>query len=142
MTNWNCDAVRDAYPEALHGRLDAVDEAQLRAHAAVCDECRSEIALLDALHATHAALPAELHERVLRSAEMPRRMRFVPRPVLAIAATVAFALVGGSLLMQRPRAEMRAVGFVGVENAMLTGKASLDDFSVEELEQLLKEIES
>jgi predicted anti-sigma-YlaC factor YlaD len=145
MTNWTCETVRDAYPDAVNGKLDGARMELLRAHVAACDECQSEIALLDSIHAQTPPLPPGLYERVVTSVSAPRRSGARARRVLALAATVALALIGGSVLVQSAlngaRAN-RAVGFVSVENAMLTGKASLDDFSVEELEQLLKEIES
>ena len=145
MTNWTCDVVRDAYPDALNGRLDAMRVDMIRAHVASCDECRSEIALLDAIHAQSLPVPAGLEERVLVAALRPQRPYWQSRRVLSLAATVALALIGGSVLLQTSGSEARSgrpVGFVSVENAMLTGKASLDDYSVAELEKLLEEIDS
>jgi predicted anti-sigma-YlaC factor YlaD len=145
MTIWTCDVVRDAYPDALNGRLDAMRVDMIRAHVASCDECRSEIEVLDAIHAQSLPVPAGLEERVLVAALQPRRPHWQSRGILSLAATVALALIGGSILVQTTNTEKRAtrpVGFVSVENAMLTGKASLDDYSVAELEQLLEEIDS
>jgi hypothetical protein len=145
MTNWTCEVVRDAYPDAQNGRLDAMRVDMIRAHLASCADCRSEIDVLDVIHAQPMAVPAGLHERVVAAARQPQRPYWQSRRVLSLAATVALALVGGSVLMQTAGSEARTarpVGFVSVENAMLTGKASLDDYSVAELEKLLEEIDS
>jgi len=37
---------RDALPDLLHGRLNALDRATLTAHVESCADCRAELALL------------------------------------------------------------------------------------------------
>jgi predicted anti-sigma-YlaC factor YlaD len=150
MTDLNCEYVRDVYPDVLNGKLDASLAQRVRAHVAACDECRGEAALLEALHAHPTQVPAGLHERVVRNATRVRPVWRWSRADLAMVATLAAALIGGSVIMQGRRigagertvpAEA-AIGYVGVEGTMLSGKASLDDLSVEELETLLGEMES
>lgn len=150
MTDLNCEYVRDVYPDVLNGKSDASLAQRVRAHVAACDECRAEAMLLEALHAQPARPPAGLHERVVHHATRTRPRRRLSRSELAMAATLAAALIGGSVIMQGKRdttgeqtvAAEAAIGFVGVEGAMLSGKVSLDDLSVEELETLLGEMES
>lgn len=151
MTDLNCEYVRDVYPDVLNGRVDGSAARLVYAHMAACDECRAEAALLEALHAQPAqAPPAGLHERIVLNAVRARSRRRWSRSDLAMAATLAAALIGGSVIMQGRRAETgkrtvvseTAIGFVNVDGIMLSGKASLDDLSVEELETLLGEMES
>jgi predicted anti-sigma-YlaC factor YlaD len=150
MNTLNCEYVRDVYAEVLHGRADAQTTAAVRAHLTGCVDCRAEAALIESLFAASAKVPAGLHDRVVHAiAAAPRVSRFAPRR-MAMAATVAAALIGGTLLVnkiQRPDAAPAAkqesgLGVVTVEAAMVSGTGSLQDLTVEELEQLLGEIES
>lgn len=146
MNQLNCEYVREVYPDVLNGHAAAETAATVRTHLASCADCREATALLARIHAAPVTVPPQLHERVLaaRAAERswPRLRHY------AMAATVAAAAIGGSLLftMDRTRPlETNApvgLGFLTVEDAMLSGTASLQDLTVEELEQLLGEMES
>lgn len=154
MNDVNCDYVRDALPDLLMERgsenrgTGMVHAPQLRAHLAACDDCRAEAAVLELLSIQRVTAPSGLEARVVSALAQPQPRARVPRHVLALAASVAIALVGGSVLLQVPRStadpvvNVRVYGFVGVEEAMLSGKASLNDLSEEELEMLLLEMES
>ena len=154
MTRLNCEYVRDVYPDVLNGRADDALVQSVRAHLATCADCRTEVAVVNSLHAHRPTVPAELHARVA-SAVVQQRGRFTfSRSSLGMAATLAAALIGGSVILQNQQPEPNGaataqhadaplgVGFVGVEDAMLSGQGSLDDLSVEQLETLLREIES
>jgi anti-sigma factor RsiW len=150
MKTLNCEYVREAYADVLHGALDAATATAVRTHLAGCAECRAEADVIDALYAAPQLVPPGLHERVARAvAVAPRPRRFAPRH-LAMAATVAAALIGGTVLLQStggpdavPAAENGGgLGFVTVEAAMMSGTGSLQDLTIEELEQLLGEIDS
>ena len=155
MTTTNCENVRDIYPDILHGAVDAATSARVRAHIASCDECAAECALLDALYAQPVVVPSGLEARVSQAVKRVKPMRwYIGRGQLAMAATLAFALIGGSAILQmQQREEVQSpapttvapaphIGAVGVEDAMLSGKSSLDDLSVEQLKKLLGEIQS
>lgn len=149
----NCEAVRDAYPNVMNGAATPAVIESVRAHLSSCDECRAECALLDAIYAQPMMVPSGLHERIVAGvahAPAPRRFRVSD---IAMAATLAAALIGGAVIQNRQSEETatapvaaasrpQTIGSVGVEDALLTGKASLDDLSVEQLEQLLGEIDS
>lgn len=151
MTNLNCEYVREAYPDVLRGSAAVSTAAAVRHHIATCDECRAEAEMIARLQVAQPQVPAELHERIMAEvATRKRSRRFAPRHI-ALAATVAAALIGGPLLLNRLRAPElaapvsagnRGLGVVTVEAAMMTGTGSLQDLTVEELEQLLGEIES
>ena len=89
--------------------------------------------------------PYEL-ARVFEATRSQASRAGIPRARLVMAASVAIALIGGSVLLRSKDQTVvpapRAFGFVSVEAAMLSGKASLSDWSEEELEMLLKEMES
>lgn len=148
MNELNCEYVRDMYPDLLSGKLETIHAQQVRAHVVSCDDCRAEIAILEMLHGQRVMAPAGLGTDVLTALARPHtRSARVPRHALALAASVAIALVGGSVLLQIPArtaapVAVNAYGFVGVEDAMLSGKASLNDLSEAELELLLQEMES
>jgi anti-sigma factor RsiW len=153
MTNLNCEYVLDVYPDVLSGKADAALAQSVRAHIASCDECRADAAVIEAIRAQPMSVPAGLHERVLHAAAQPQPRWRIGRGELAMAATLAVALIGGAIIMQTQipsptintpvtAQSPHSIGAVGVEDAMLTGKTSLDDLSVEQLEKLLGEIES
>lgn len=155
MKELNCEYVRDVYPDVLNGsgsgsgsgRLGWGAEQQVRAHLAACEDCRAEAAVLELLHAQRLVAPEGLDTHALTALARSTRSTRVPRHALALAASVAIALVGGSVLLQIPArtaapVAVKAYGFVGVEDAMLSGKASLNDLSEAELELLLQEMES
>jgi predicted anti-sigma-YlaC factor YlaD len=147
----NCEAVRDAYPNVINGSAAPAVVEAVRAHLSSCDECRAECALLDIIHAQPVVVPSGLHERVIAgvaNARAPRRFRVSD---IAMAATLAAALIGGAIITRQTgeisapatvNTQPQTIGSISVEDALLTGKASLDDLSVEQLEQLLGEIES
>ena len=152
MTNLHCEYVREVYPDVLHGSADASTATAVRAHIAGCAECRAEAELTEQLRRAAVEVPAGLHERVVAGLSTPARGRRFPVRHLAFAATLAAALIGGSLLLDSMRSPgSRAatqppgaggLGVITVEAAMVTGTGSLQDLTVEELEQLLGEIES
>ncbi len=154
MNQPTCEHVRDVYPDVSNGSADAAVVREVHAHLATCAECRAECAVVDAVRAQQIAVPAGLQQRIAQAAA--RRPRWqVSRARLALAATLAAALIGGGLFLRLDRSEPAAqltpaqvrasapgLGAVGVEAAMLSGKSSLDDLSVEQLETLLGEMES
>jgi predicted anti-sigma-YlaC factor YlaD len=146
MMQLDCEYVRDVYPDVLNDGADAMLAQQVRAHIASCEACSVEAAVVDALRMERVLPPAGLHEGIRVSVTNAQARAGVPRARLVMAASVAIALIGGSALLRSREEAVTAVprgfGFVSVEAAMLSGKASLSDWSEEELEMLLKEMES
>lgn len=142
----NCEYILDVYPDVLNGSADPSVAQQVRAHVATCDECFADIALLTSLQSVQTPVPAGLHDRVLQAANARQPRWRASRGGLAMAATLAAAVIGGSLLVQTQNTTVKkqeqSFGFVSVEDAMVSGASSLDDLSVEELEKLLGEMES
>lgn len=144
MNILTCENVRDLYPDMANDKLDTTTAARVRSHIVSCDECRADIAILDSIR--HSILvPIGFENRVVNAT---RRRPRIGRSELAMAATLAAALIGGSYIMQlqtrviAPVASPSHVGTFGVEDAMMTGTRSLDDLPVEELQKLLGEMES
>jgi anti-sigma factor RsiW len=147
MNNFNCEYIREVYPDVLNGTLDPAQAFIVRKHIDSCDECRADTAIIEQIRAARIPVPSGLHERVMQAALRPVKRWSVRRSDLAMAATLAAVLIGGTLLKESKRTDADTVatpglGFVSVEDAMLTGKGSIEDLSVEELEKLLGEIES
>ena len=155
MNNLNCEYVRDVYPDVLSGAADALVADVVRDHLATCADCREEAALIAALqHAPAPVVPAGLHERVVQSTARPRARWRIHAGDVAMAATLAAALIGGGIYLQQQKQPLadapapaavrpaHSLGAVGVEDALMTGKSSLDDLSVEQLEKLLGEVQS
>src|SRR5688572_15048236 len=114
--NMNCEYVREVYPDVLNKKAEATIATAVRAHIARCAECREEAALMEQLHAAVVQVPAGLHERISVELTRPAARTFRLRNI-AYAATVAVAIIGGSLLLrpkqQTPlpdRSEERRVG--------------------------------
>jgi predicted anti-sigma-YlaC factor YlaD len=154
MTNLNCEYIREVYPDVLNGTADAETAAAVHLHIVDCAECRAETELLAQLHAVTVPIPSGLGERVLAAAhEAPHQRHGFGKGRLAMAATVVAAVIGGSLLLDTTRAPQQqtptvaqtsssGLGVITVEAAMMSGTGSLQDLTVEELEQLLGEMES
>jgi predicted anti-sigma-YlaC factor YlaD len=153
MMKLNCEYVREVYPDILNGRADAAATAAVYGHVTSCAECRAEAELLTQLHAVQVEVPVGLQERVLTAVHTPASGRGFGKRQLGLAAAVAAALIGGSILLEPTRSlgphaptvaqtNSAGLGVVTVEAAMMSGTGSLQDLTVEELEQLLGEIES
>ena len=146
MNHLNCEYIRDVYPDVLHGKVDAATAADVRAHLAGCADCREEAALIEHVHAVSITAPIGLEQRILAHVSTRATSRTSRLRHLAFAATVAAAVIGGALLLDRGERPVQAasqgLGFVTVEDAMVSGTSSLQDLTIEELEQLLGELES
>lgn len=145
MNNLNCEYVREVYPDVLNETADAATVTAVRAHIARCADCREEAAMLEQLYRLRVPVPAGLPERVVSQIKTNAKPRSWHGRNLALAATVAAAVIGGAILLDPGRSadpSSAGLGFVTVEDAMVSGTSSLRDLTVEELEVLLGEIES
>jgi predicted anti-sigma-YlaC factor YlaD len=154
MMKISCENVRDLLPELLSDQLDAVTSATLRAHIARCAECEAEYAVASLVAESRLAVPRGLEQRVVAAAVV-RRVSYWTRGRMAAAASIAVALIGGSTwlsqllpprgsVVTQPAVEVAAPGggFIGVDDAFMSGTSSLGDLTVEELQKLLVEMES
>jgi anti-sigma factor RsiW len=156
MNEMNCDRVRDVLPDRLAGRLDDIALSGIARHLAECEECRAEATLLEHLREP-ASVPFGLETRVLAAVRSGRRsalpFRFPATRHFAMAATVVFALVTASLLVRRDHSAPADDSFwadatddatlvwSAYDDPLVPGSAGLNALSVDELEQVLKEME-
>lgn len=83
------DAVRDALPALLHGRVTASERAALEVHLAACDTCDAELQLLTSARALYVdAAPSAAVDRIAAA-------------VRARTASVATSGTGAELLVVR-----------------------------------------
>jgi hypothetical protein len=155
MTYPLCEDVRDRLPDFEARRLDDIAAAHSQAHLDACRACRDELELVRLLReAAPAPAPATLEARVLQTLGRPRR-RFWNAPVMAAAASIMVALVGGSLLIRAGAGPLRidVEAMVAAEalggfnwaqpgDPLLLMSPGLHALSDDELEALLKEMES
>jgi anti-sigma factor RsiW len=149
MSGRTCDWIRDRLPEYAAGGLDATGVAAVTEHLQDCSECRDEAELVRRLRAP-AVLPAGFEGRVVAAlgTHAPRSRMWSVRHY-AMAATVAFALITGSLLWRSAAGPVDIDANPGVASlpvvdggdALLPGPG-LSALSEEELLALLKEMES
>jgi anti-sigma factor RsiW len=159
MNGYDCDAVRDLIPAYVRNELLPQEAVAAASHLAGCEGCADEAVVVRLVYAAQPAVPAGLEARVLLAVHRPaaRRMREPAR--LAMAATVAAALLGGTVVVQRAgllgswtdtsptrltldASDASALSWAAAEDPLLHGSSGLQQLSVEELELLLAELES
>ncbi|HEX7090280.1 MAG TPA: zf-HC2 domain-containing protein [Longimicrobiales bacterium] len=157
MSAMDCETARDLLPLLRGAGLSARDRAGLEAHIAGCEGCRAEAELLAMLRRTPATPPAGLVERILDAlpARRPRQRRAVG--LLALAATLAGAVLvgkgvvqdlldadapGGPAASADLPAELLQPFWPGDDELAAGIAPALHQLSVDELEVLLAELES
>jgi len=154
----DCGRIRELLPELVRGELSVRAAIIAKTHADSCAECRDELRLVRMLSDNLAPLPAGLEDRVIMAVRNVRPMpsrRWSPAH-LAMAATVAAAVIGGSIMYRvvgfnTPAVDLTnetatlndqsAVGWAATEDPMLHGASFIQERTVEELEMILAEID-
>lgn len=144
MNPYDCEAVRDLLPSLTRGEMLPHEVTLVELHLDACPECTAEAGIVRLLQATLAPMPAGLEERVL--AAVRRRSLLRGRPArLALAATLAAAVIGGSLMYERAASradlDIEAVSWAAAQDPLLHGGSELHELSVEQLELLLEELD-
>lgn len=160
MNRYDCEGASDLLPLLVRSELRGEEEAAVEAHVAMCTACAQEAEVVGLVYRAQAEVPVGLEPRVLAAVRgrAPAR-RWVPAR-WAMAATVAAAVVGGSMVFDRfmPRsggqmgavpgfleleaAEATVLSWAAAEDPLLHGGSGLHTLSLEELEILLAELES
>jgi hypothetical protein len=156
MNRYDCESVRDLLPLLNRGQLLPHEASVVGLHVLGCVDCRAEESLVRLLAEAVPPVPTGLEARVLLAVRHPMPRRWAPAR-LAMAATVAAAILGGALVLQRvgyditPDALPGALVFEDMTSAfswafsddpVLHGAGSLHELSVEELELVLAELDS
>jgi anti-sigma factor RsiW len=159
MTGYDCNTVRDLIPAHVRNELLPHEAAAAASHLAGCNSCAEEAAVVKLVYAAQPLVPAGLEARVLLAVRRPApRQPWAPGR-LAVAATVAAALLGGGLVLERAgllrswldpssavvtldATEASTFSWAAAEDPLLHGSSALQQLSVEELELLLAELES
>ena len=156
MNRYDCDTMRDLLPAFVRGELLPHETACAEYHLKACADCRDEQALVALMQDVLVPVPAGLEARVVMAVRANARVaprRWVPAR-LAMAATLAAAVLGGSIIFNRFYMEQQPaetamsadpvedLSWAAAELPMLHGGADLAELTVEELERLLAELES
>ena len=147
-----CETARDLLPELARGALDGAVADVVERHLDGCPPCEAERTLVTMVRASTALPPSGLETRVTRALRTaPAAPARVAVRDFAVAATAAFALVTGGLLLRSvateeaepaPAGAEVTFGWPVVQDPLLRATPALHDLSVEELESLLAELES
>jgi predicted anti-sigma-YlaC factor YlaD len=144
MNPYDCEAIRDLLPSLTRGEMLPHEETLAELHLETCAACREEAGIVRMLQATLAPVPEGLEDRVIGAVR--RRSLLRGRPArLAIAATLAAAVIGGSMAFERVGSgtdvDLEAVSWAAAQDPLLHGGSELPELSVEELELLLVELD-
>jgi anti-sigma factor RsiW len=152
----DCDAVRDTLPLLVRGETASQAAAAVAAHLERCEECRAEQEIVSLVHELAEEVPANLEARVLAAVHRHTTRRWAPTR-LAMVATVAAAVLGGSLLFDRWGDDLvptpngaalvyddnpAVVSWAVSDDPLLQSGTTLQQLSVEELELILAELDS
>jgi anti-sigma factor RsiW len=154
MNSMDCGTACDLLPLLERGELGPQQRSAVRLHLDGCAGCRAEAETVALLAGAAPPVPAGLEERVLAAVRRRQGRRWT-LPRLAAAASVASAVLGGSLLFQRvggpegsePVATVvleeitPALSWAVSLEPMLYGGPAFEHLSVEELELVLTEFD-
>lgn len=147
----HCETVRELLPDLVADRLSGARVALVHEHVASCRACADELDLVRAIRADAVVLPAQLERRVLNAIRSDRRRSWFTPGRAALAATVAFALVTATMLDFGREADPRETQDIealapppwpSADEPLMRGGPALNQLSLDELESLLKELES
>ena len=143
MNRFDCEAIRDQLASLTRGEMLPHEATLAELHLDGCAECRAQADIVRLLQGSLAPVPEGLESRVITALRRRRVLRSAPAR-LAMAATVAAAVLGGVMVQQRlarDTVDVEAVSWAAVRDPMLHGDSELHQLSVEELEMLLEELD-
>jgi hypothetical protein len=154
MTRIDCGTARDLLPLASRGALLVHEAAAVEAHTAACRDCASEAEVVRQLAEATWRAPAGLEARVRQAVLAQPRTAWAGWRVAALAATLAAAVLGGRIMLERQGAEQddalawhAPAGLTAAPaswavdlDPLLRDAAALELLSLEELELVLAEL--
>jgi anti-sigma factor RsiW len=160
VTECNNTEIRDALPDLLHGRLDALNKSTMLAHVASCSECAAELAILRDARASAPLAPQIDIERIvaalplsgLADGALARVQRRGSKPhalshVWKVAAAAIIAVSGLALLNQRDdvsapvRVAQDTQSIQSATASPLSLVAGVQDLTDEQIRTLLAELD-
>ena len=151
MNEMDCGEVREILPDFAAKRIETQGTVSVEAHLSSCEDCRSELGLIQMLQAASPVVPVLLADRVASAVRTSKRSAHRPWSGIAAAAVVLLALGVG---MSRDRADvMGGIVFESdleteqselwlSEDGVLAGALWIEGLSDETLMKLLAELES
>jgi anti-sigma factor RsiW len=150
MTDCPNGDIRDLLPDLLHGRLGAVERAQVEAHLRECSDCRDELELLRSMRSALRHAPAVNVDRIV--AEIPPyRAPAHGRPGRSwggwrIAAAITLLAAGGTSVVvarngDRKPAPEATTGAPAARELALAG-GSVGELDDRELSALIADVAS
>ncbi|HEX6306890.1 MAG TPA: zf-HC2 domain-containing protein [Longimicrobiales bacterium] len=147
MNRYDCETIRDLLPSLTRGEMLPHEAVRLERHLAECVECAAQAEVVRLLQTMLAPVPPALEARVLHAVRHRSPRRRVPAARLALAATVAAAILGGALVLERrtgadaaASADVESVSWAAADDPLLHGGSALQQLTVDELEILLEEL--
>jgi hypothetical protein len=148
MNHYDCEAIRDLLPALVRGEMLSHEAASAEQHLDDCELCRGDAAIVRLLQESLTPVPTGLEARVIGAVRRKSARRWAPAR-LAMAATVAAAVLGGALVFERLSRADRAhddadpytLSWAAAEDALLHGGSELQQLTEEELEVLLMELD-
>ena len=161
MTECMNQEVRDALPDLLHGRLDALNKSTMLAHVEACADCAAELAILREARDSARLAPQIDVDRIVASlplngmadaavsqAPAPAVNRGLRSQVWKFVATAVIAVSGIAVLNQREdvSAPMRVAQDTQTVVAAASGTplsllAGVQDLTDEQIQTLLTELD-
>ena len=150
MNEIDCAKVRDCLPDFASGRIENHRSVTIESHLLSCEDCQSELELIQILRAASPVVPVLLADQIENAVFSSRRSWNRSRWGLSAAVLVALA-VGVGLPRDRPEVIQDVVYDFGVdpeqgelwltEDSFLAGDLWIEGLSNETLMKLLEELE-
>lgn len=141
--------VQELLPDVLHGTVSPAERARIEQHLSACSYCREELEVLRAIKAAAVFAPAIDVGAIVRQIPPygiipPAVERPVRSPVVRwlVAAGVALAVVGGSVVMNDREAVVQPPTAAATRTHSLALASGLDEMSDGSIAQLISEMSS
>ena len=150
MNEIDCAKVRDCLPDFASGRIENHRSVTIESHLLSCEDCQSELELIQILRAASPVVPVLLADQI-ENAVFSSRRPWNRSPWGLSAAALLVLAVGVGLSRDRPEAIQDVVYDFGVdpeqgelwltEDSFLAGDLWIEGLSNETLMKLLEELE-
>ena len=151
MNEIDCAKVRDCLPDFASGRIENHRSVTIESHLLSCEDCQSELELIQMLRAASPVVPFLLADQIENAVSSSRRPWKRSWWGLSAAAALVALAVGVGVSRDRPEGIQDVVFDFGVdpeqgelwlsEDSFLAGDLWIEGLSNETLMKLLEELE-